>query len=353
MNSLNRMISTGAGLVLMILLSGCLEISMNTRVNRDGTLVRTQTLSGDSAEILDHRFPTLVDSSWTITMVQDTASGKKEWKRVAMKSYESADTMNRDTVAGLSLRVRATFEKRFRWFFTEYSYTETYLCYSPFHTLPMTSFVSQAELDQAYRHEVGKKPFASSADSIAMKLTESRYMEWRSRCIFNSWVAVLRDGIIALKNPALPVSALDSHGEELYQRSKDLLEASGNTDTLLTVARQVLKSPLVRKAVQMNPQGFAAHKAKLNFVEDVAHSLKAGVTMPGLIIDTNAPTVEGNTAVWKDIDGWAYISDFDVWVKSRVINWWAVVVGGIVVVGALGLLIAGVLRRRSAPSPAA
>ncbi len=350
MNERNRLPVVGITALLLLLFSGCLEIKMNTRVNRDGSLVRTQTLTGDSAEVLNHHFPTVIDSSWSVRVEQGkTAEGQGGWLRIATKTYPNAEAMNRDTTTGLSLRVRGVFEKRFLWFFTEYSYKETYLCYSPFTTIPITEYVSQADLDRSYRHELGKEPYASAEDSLSMKEIGNRFMEWKTRNVFEAFFQELKSGIVELNDASLPVSRLEAQKEDLFEQTRDLYTSSGNVDTLLLITQQVLGSPAVRTVAIRHDAGFSSFRAKLEFVDEIGHSLQAGLTMPGVIIDSNAPTVEGNTATWKSVDTFAYIADFDIWVKSRAVNWWAVAVSGVVVLAVIILLVVGAVRRRPRP----
>ena len=73
---------------------------------------------------------------------------------------------------------------------------------------------------------------------------------------------------------------------------------------------------------------------------------RASFLMPGLIIDTNAPTVEGNKVSWKDFSSMCYIEDFELWAVSRVVNGWAIVLTGALVLGSALLYIVGILRRR-------
>jgi hypothetical protein len=72
------------------------------------------------------------------------------------------------------------------------------------------------------------------------------------------------------------------------------------------------------------------------------------VEMPGIITDTNAPTVEGNKVTWRGFK--SYEGDFEMWVESRVVNWWSLVVTGLIMVlGIAGYSISLVRRRATTP----
>lgn len=347
MNTLQRSIMTVAAVALSLMVSGCLEVQTTTQVNPDGTLLRTQILSGDSTEVWTHRFPTTIDNTWTVSVRRLEKGG---FNRVATKLFRDAAEMNESfkDASSLSLRFHAVLEKRFLWFFTEFNYRETYAKYNPFEAIPLSEYVSPAAVEQFYRHEVNKEPYSTKGDSLAIEDAGKRWEEWRSRNMFESYYTELMKGLSALNEPSLPLSMVNARKEELYQKTEHWISGSGNMDTILALVQQVLKSPLVRQAARKNADGFASHKAKLAFVEEMLSTPhQMSIVMPGLILDTNGPTIEGNKVTWKEVTLFAYMTDYEIWVKSRVVNWWAVVVSAVVVLVAIVLAVGVGLRRRS------
>ena len=69
------------------------------------------------------------------------------------------------------------------------------------------------------------------------------------------------------------------------------------------------------------------------------------VVMPGLILDTNAGEVKGTTVTWKFSADQFCLRDYDMWVESRVMNVWAVVLTGVLVLGLVGVLSQGQISR--------
>jgi hypothetical protein len=75
-------------------------------------------------------------------------------------------------------------------------------------------------------------------------------------------------------------------------------------------------------------------------------SYKSEVTMPGIILNTNAKTIEGNKVVWEfDADRFCY-EDFTMTVQSRVVNVWTFIVSGVIVLVVIILLLLPRMRRR-------
>ena len=85
----------------------------------------------------------------------------------------------------------------------------------------------------------------------------------------------------------------------------------------------------------------------LAFVEDISkNTYRNSVVMPGLIVNTNASSLEGNRASWNSYLPITYFQDFDMWVTTQVINWWAIGVTGVLVLGGLILLLIAPFRRK-------
>ena len=53
--------------------------------------------------------------------------------------------------------------------------------------------------------------------------------------------------------------------------------------------------------------------------------------MPGLITETNSYQLVGNQVKWRIKDHTIFFEDYEMYVESRVVNYWAFVVSGIVV----------------------
>ncbi len=336
------------GIIAGGLLPGCLEIETRTRVNADGTVLRTQVLTGDSTEVEEGAFPFPVDSTWTFSLAR---TEKGEFRRMAEKLFRNVEELNRDAddTSRLNVRSRTVVQKRFLWFFTEYTYRETYLRSNPFNAVPLTDYVPQELVDRYLRGELPDKQFASRGDSLALHDAGMRFQEWQQRGAFEAYYAELAKGVEALHDRILTDSMLAAHKEELFGRTRDWILGSGNMDTLAIIVGHALNSRRIPEAEALNREGFAGYRTKAAFVEYLhAHPYTARIEMPGLVLDTNAPSIEGNELSWKDVLNYAYLSDYDVWAKSRTVNWWAVIASGCVVLAAMLLFIGVAFRRRRA-----
>ena len=335
----------------IVLLSGCLDVTTTSEVHRDGSITRTIVFTGDSAEISRGNFPVVLDSSWSRSITRSTGKDKN-FVLTASRVFRNVDAMN-DALGGTpgkTLQFRFNLDRSFRWFFTTYRYEEVNLPFEQFTTVPVTEFLSQSEIAWVTGFMTGtidqKKGLATRGDSLAVEGIYNRLQEYALRNRFEPVFAAFRDGVSALNDTALTVAAVSSFKDSLFRSSRKALDQN-NVDTLRFVFRRVLRTSLADKAWQASAQQIAEIKRKMEFESTTnSHTYNSTVVMPGLIIATNASNVEGNTATWKDFKDQSHYLGYTMWVESRHVNWWAVVLASVVVVALLGLLIASLFRKR-------
>jgi len=342
--------ASGILIFVALLFAGCHEThESTTKINSDGSILRTEKIStDDSSSISTASLPPWVDSTWSIRIER---SGKGIYSKLASKRFQDVAAMNQalEGEAGTSLRFRADLERRFRWFFTEFRYREICRKWNPFDQVPITEYVSPSEIDLWFRYEIRKQPYATRGDSLALRGAEDRAGEWQFRSMFESYFAAFMKGVELLHDSSLTPSAVLRHKEELFSKARLQLEHSPNRiDSLHALFARELGSRSARRAIELNAAGFALYTRKIDFMEKMilVDGVKATIEMPGLIIDTNAPTIEGNTVTWDDIRWYAYLQDFEMRVDSRMVNWWAVIITGVLLLGIVLLTALGIVRRR-------
>jgi hypothetical protein len=149
-----------------------------------------------------------------------------------------------------------------------------------------------------------------------------------------------------LNNPSLTASMVEPLKDSLYRKSASTID-KGKIDSLRIVFRSVLRNPLVDKAWQTNTPAIAEVKRRFEFEHQTnSHKYFTNVVMPGLITGSNANKIEGNVATWQDFRERVHHMEYTMWVESRQVNWWAVIVALVVVVLLMTVLILSVLGRR-------
>jgi hypothetical protein len=336
---------------LAMLSGGCLEIETTTTVNTDGTFVRAiESKSEDSAKVVDASPLFLTDSTWTVLRrkIHDTS-----WVTTITREFRDRNALAEGLRGepGRSLEVRVGLEKRFQWFTTEYAYSETLLCYNQIKAVPITRYLTPAERDFWLGHEKkdGKNSFNSTEDSLSYERIERIGPEWDARNKFEEFFALFLEGVRELNDPGLTVQMVSATKDTLYTHCGPIVGQSTDLpDSLADEMENVLASPLVKKVFIASYDRFQEFERKMKFSFDLltAPYKKATIVMPGLITSTNAESIEGNRLEWNDFMAKGYVTDYAMWARSRVVNWWAVIVTGGVVILLTAILLVGVLRRK-------
>jgi len=321
----------------------CLDVETTSTVNPDCSIVRTITFEGDSNTVYSQNLPVVIDSSWHREVQKLDA---RKFRLTVSKLFDDVSGMNaalRGT-SGKTLQFHFELDRSFQWFFTKYRYVETNLRNVQFEYIPLTDYVSPSEIKSWEEHEVEKKAFATKGDSLAWKAAEPRFEQWESRNVFEAIFNTFLDGVNELHSPLLSASSVIAHKDTLFKESEESLEMGG-VDTLEVIFTRILKSTAVRTAWQLKAPAFREIKSKreLNFADD---TFVTNVIMPGLIVASNARTIEGNKATWRDFSDYARILGYTMWVESRQVNWWAVILTGLIVAFLAAFLVLSSVRRR-------
>jgi len=331
-------------------LSGCFEIQTKTTVNTDGTLQREVVMKGDSAEVYRGHAMFPIDSTWTVVRRK---TGDTAWTSTATKVFADGAALSEALKGeeGKTLRIRVASAKRFLWFTTEFSYSETLLCINQFNAVPISKYFTAQELEFCFRQNIEphKQHFRSPEDSLANEKIERLMPEWDSRNKFETYFSLFLDGVKSLGNSGLTTAqALDAKESLYVQSAQSLQMGSARVDTLPRIFEAVLGSSLVLKAIAANPAGFESFARRVKFEKKVLETPynQANLVMPGLVTATNADSIAGNNLSWSSFLPKSQLGDYTMWANSRVINWWAVVTTGAVVILLAGMLLVRVTRRR-------
>ena len=116
---------------------------------------------------------------------------------------------------------------------------------------------------------------------------------------------------------------------------------------------EVMHTERAHDAFSANGAALQEFSAKRNMVDIIwKHDYVNRISLPGILQETNAPSIEGNTAVWSEFVNLCYIDDVTMTAESRTVNWWMVVLLSVVLLIMIvsSILMAVRRRRRNGPS---
>jgi hypothetical protein len=333
------------GLFIMIMVfSACREITVRTTVNSDGSFTRIITVSGDSADAFKKDLPYPVDASWSMTSKKDT-TGKGKFIVTYTKQFKNCEELKteiaRDTSWLRQLVRHIDIRKRFGFFYSYIEYRETYPAANPFTAVPYKAHVTQEEFLWLTR----KHPVQGPADSIKRKKAEDKVMVYLVEAATAEVEKILTDGIRKLNDPHLEAKRV----AEFHDNIRTTLSKSNTRDATAFIdsLRVWTGNSAADRLKGIQPPLFLEFNRKAKFLEALLmmEDFHAETELPGLITGTNSSELSGNRVVWDVFPMAFLLEDYTMVAESRVINVWAFVLSGLILLGLVLLLAVKSLRR--------
>jgi len=327
-------------ILLLLFFGACREVTVTTKVNKDGTFTRIITITGDSSDFFKTDLPFPVNDTWVRADSRDTSDSTKyivTYTRQFWNSEELNQEIKSDTGSYRNLARDISVTKKFRFFFSYLTFKEVYNSANPFTSLDYHKYLTEDDI-QWYS---GLKISSTPADSIRKKEAEDKVLAFLVASATSEVETIVRDGMKKLNNPLLNSAYISVYHDSLYKAMErfdfkgenDLIECyanwSGNKDFLLLTK---LEPPIF--------EDFMKNMKVLEAIFDL-EGYTEEVEMPGLITATNSAMLKGNQVRWEFQPISVAASNYEMFVESRVINYWAFVVLGMVI---LALVIVSIMN---------
>ena len=352
-----------------ILLSGCPNDEgpyyMFTKIDRDGSCYREFIRSADSAFVAgdtsNNPFPMKIDSTWNLTFYKRTAgdssrfaklpagkiqkeNGKEfTWFAVAKKHFPSVEDMSLnfrfDDSDWDSMKSTIDFTRKFRWFYTYYEFSDTYSAINPFKKVPVSLYLSDKEVAALYGEDkelyTGKNGFEIKS---MLEEMDKRAEQWLNHSFYEEVFSLYIKHYDRFKDAPVDVDAFASEKDSIFKYYTDSINLI--TDDL----GKLLNHHFQTNAYEVDDSAFDAELEKEfpNFIWYSSMELNYMMTLPGKVIETNAPFLRNDTLSWKVEDDRFFFNDYKLKAISRKPNYWAFAVTGFVIL----LAIAGLVVRR-------
>ena len=290
--------------IFLTMLAGCKDYYIKTIINPDGSLIRTVIIKTENPEINFGDQTFYLDSTWQIEKQKDSSSSKYIY--TAKKEFESADKLSEYMKANKKVNINVKLEKNFRWFYTYYVYKETYMKTNPFDKIDIKKFLNNNEYKQLVKGEIN--------DSLSAKLDE-----YLKESIFEEFFELLIPAVT--KNTGLDKNKLIENKNEI----KNCIDDDFELDCIIEKIEKIYSAKVddsVINAIEVIEKRIE-NKFGNNFLTKENYEYE--ITMPGLLLSTNANGISGSTGHWKfDSEAFIYI-DYTLSAESRVANMWALI----------------------------
>lgn len=330
--------------IVMFVFSSCRELTVTTRVNRNGSFTRLITVTGDSSEVLGTGFPFPVDETWAKTVARDTAHGKNYIVQYS-KSFRDSDQLNlmiaQDTSRYRYLDKTISVVKRPGFFYSYLTFKEVYKCANPFHNLDYNRYIS----GDALRMANGEEEVVTPADSTYKKEAEDKILTFLAESACSELESITRQGIKKINDPRLNRIDIGIYHDSLMA-ALDRSDFNKGRDVLGFYSKWTGTESFSRLD-SLQPALFQEFDNKIDRLDRIfeLEGYTEEVEMPGLITGTNSAALIGNRASWDFEVFTLFATDREFWIESRVINYWAFILSGIVLLGMIVLLAVKVARK--------
>lgn len=319
-------------------------------------------------------FPVLVDSNWTVTWtLQDStqistefplsqatldsikalmpneidAKTKKTQKKMPVfnvrirRHFKSVEYMAKNFRLNPShewskIKVNYHLEEKFRWFYTYYTYTESYPKIDTKFKTPVDSFMTKEEASYWF---TGEPNIYKGMNGIEVREAigelEDKYNHWFAKNMWDNEFEVLLAHYDLMKHPPVTFDSLAKCQNELFN-SKIRDDKDFNMEKVLngyfktnafSIYWKTKESPLKKHEKDFEEQEFVSLFTK-------AFDYK--LCMPGRISPKDNVVMNGDTINWKLTAYRMLYDDYVITAESRKANIWAFIVSGLILALAIG-----------------
>lgn len=358
---------------VLLIVAGCTdnEMNMSTVVNRDGSCSRELAFVADSATLVgsngfdgtmgyliedslwkkswrckgdttyDYLMGEAVNDSLAKILASQTCGNKVLSDTVllcAKRDFASVEEMAEASPFRLGegeLKSSITLSKRFKWFYTDYLYSETYPSQEALFRVPLSDYVDSAVAAYWFVGQEEKLPTYSPYEKKSFyDDIEKKVDKWLLACWINTACDVVADNYNALPHP--PVSR--EHFDSLRDSITDYA-ASDNMEMMEDVTKifsGYFHSDAYNDLFAEGSEGAAAME---EFVEQLLEVMTlrvdAQLMLPGRITHANIGIIEPQGLSYR-VSGERMIpGDYTVTAQSRATNVWAFLLTGLIMVLAI------------------
>ena len=317
-------------LVLLITFSGCREITVTTKINKNGSFTRTITIRGDSSELYDAGLPYPVDGTWISHVEPDTTEAGK-FILAYSKTYATNDLLTaeikNDTSWKKQLNRKIEIKKRVGLFYSYITYSETYRAANPFKTLNQQDFLTENDLKYIQAAYIP----LTKQDSSLVEQAEAKMEDYLLQSISHEISNVLKEGILYLNKPYIDTSLVGLYKDSIDVKLSDW--SFSQPGEFIGYFSEWTNYPEIAELNKIQPSLFDVQNQKFELIEKLIEmeGFTNEIEMPGLITATNSTNIIGNRLSWPvDSDSFLFC-DYEMSAESRVINSWGFIFSGIII----------------------
>ena len=342
-------------LILMIIVS-CNEPEtvVTNYIHTDGSVTRKlemKSIEGDvnkRFKISDIQVP--FDNTWAVKdTIRLDQKGDTTWIKTAIKQFKNIDELNltykSDSGANKKIPRQAGFTKRFKWFNTEFRFSEKIDKELSF-GYPVKNFLNNEELIYFYSPEDLKNTKESGPDSLKYKTlrdsVKNKTDKWTEKNLVSEWIGEFSKLTAGKTGNDMTRESLRAREDEFVK----ITEKNGNKLDSLWKNGILLKEFIGEaNALKYKVEADSALSivTKDLFIDFSDYSVR--IVMPGKLIGTNGFIDSSHVLLWPVKSDFFMAEPYEMWAESKIPNRWAWIVSGLFLVFVLSGVIIKIIKK--------
>jgi hypothetical protein len=330
------------------------ETVVTNYVHPDGSVTRKiemKSIDGDVEKRFkksDIQVP--YDETWTVKdSFELDKKGDTIWVKRAVKEYKNVAELNLDykidSGANKHFSRETGFERKFRWFNTEFRFSERIDKVLSF-GYPVNNFLNSEELLYFYSPESLKNEKENSADSLKYKaLSDSvKYKtdNWTAKNLVSEWIGEFSKLIAEKADKSMSFQSLKSREDEFV---KIVEKDDKQLDSLWKNGILLKEFVGEANALKFKTEADSALTIATNKLLTEFHDYSVRIVMPGKLIGTNGFIDSSQVLLWPVKSDYFMTQPYEMWAESKVTNMWAWIVSGLFLIFVLTGVTVRILKK--------
>jgi hypothetical protein len=322
------------------------ETVVTNYVHPDGSITRKLEMRTSKRTFKKSDFQVPLDSTWLVRdSIEINQKGDTTWVKRAVKQFKNVGEINmsykNDSGANKAYPRNAGFRKRFKWFNSEYRFSERVEKILAF-GYPVKDFLNNEELIYFYSPESLKQEKENGPDSLKYKAlsdsVKNKTDKWTIKNFISEWTgefSKLTEGKAVKDISRESLKAREAEFEQI------IAENDKKFDSLWTNGVILKKFIGEANALRYKAEADSAMKSAESVVFNNFRDYSLRIAMPGKLIGTNGFIDSSKTLLWPVKSDYFLTEPYEMWAESKTINSWAWIVSGLF----LAFVLTGVLVR--------
>jgi hypothetical protein len=326
------------------------ETIVTNNVHTDGSVTRRIEMRNKKNNFKPSDLQVPFDSTW---IIKDTITvgekGDTTWIKTAEKLFKNVEEINKDYITdkggNKEVKRNAEFIKKFRWFNTQYRFSEIIDKKMSF-GYPVKDFLNQEELKYFYSPENVRLEKITGPDSLKFKALydtiKKKTDNWIEKNLVSEWIGEFSRLTKTRAGNEMTMESLKARENDFVK----IIEANDKMFDSLWTKGVILKEFIgENNATKFKIEADTALAIAMRqlFVNFKKYSVR--IVMPGKVIGANGFIDKQEGMLWPVISDYFITEPYIMWAESKISNTWAWIVTGIFLLFVMAGLIFRIVKK--------